>query len=133
MTAAFLSDIWYVRFVFSFSFLFLCLVNTLLSNRTVVVSKLMAAPSLPYTLHAQMYCLQETFLNLSYSITLSYMSIYRLDRQDSRDSGLLMAINSSLPPFKLHLPPCSAPGLEALGVSVFWGPNLDFSYQYLLA
>ena len=72
------------------------------------------------TLLAQVYCLQETFLKTSDFITLSQMSIYRLDRLDFQGSELLTTISLPLSSsFLLPLPLDPRP----LGVSVFLDQN----------
>ena len=71
-------------------------------------------------LYSQIICLQETFLSPLDSVTLPHMTQYRADRLHSRGGGLLTAVSSSLPSYQLHLPTCTDPSLEALGVSIFY-------------
>ena len=92
---------------------------------TVVVFKLTITGFALSLLHV-LKCIVYKKLSLNSSITLSHMSIYCLDRQDSRGGDLLTAINPSLPFFELQLPSYSVPGLEALEVSVFYDENWIF-------
>ena len=54
-------------------------------------------------LHAQIICLQETFLNPLDTVTIRHMIVSRVDRLLSWGGGLLIAVNNSLFPLVLIL------------------------------
>ena len=72
----------------------------------------------PPLLNFKIICLQETFLNPSDSFNLPNMVTYRADRLSSRGGGVLTAIWSAWPSFRVSLPRCPDPSVESLGISV---------------
>ena len=61
------------------------------------------------------------------------MTQYRADRLHFRGGGLLTAVSSSLLLYRLQLPTCTDPSLEALGVSIFFDKKwVNIIHQHLL-